>query len=42
MNYVVDLNIKAAFHVAQMATKVMLKSKIEKIKVDQLSICHLN
>ena len=30
MDYVVDLNIKAAFHVAQMATKVMLKSKNRK------------
>ena len=29
---VVDLNIKAAFHVAQMATKVMLKSKNRKNK----------
>ena len=27
MDYVVDLNIKAAFHVAQMGAKVMLKSK---------------
>ena len=32
MDYVVDLNIKAAFHVAQMATKVMLKSKTRKKK----------
>ena len=32
MDYVVDLNIKAAFHVAQMATKVMLKSKSRKSK----------
>ena len=32
MDYVVDLNIKAAFHVAQMATKVMLKSKNRKVK----------
>ena len=32
MDYVVDLNIKAAFHVAQMATKVMLKSKNRKAK----------
>ena len=30
MDYVVDLNIKAAFHVAQIATKVMLKSKRRK------------
>ena len=30
MDYVVDLNMKAAFHVAQMATKVMLKSKNKK------------
>ena len=30
MDYVVDLNIKAAFHVAQMATKVMLNSKNRK------------
>ena len=30
MDYVVDLNIKAAFYVAQMATKVMLKSKNRK------------
>ena len=30
MDYVVDLNIKAAFHVAQMAAKVMLKSKNRK------------
>ncbi|SVA18195.1 uncharacterized protein METZ01_LOCUS71049 [marine metagenome] len=27
MDYVVDLNIKAAFHVAQLGSKVMLKSK---------------
>ena len=32
MDYVVDLNIKASFHVAQMATKVMLNQKIEKNK----------
>ncbi len=32
MDYVVDLNIKAAFHVAQIATKVMLKSKNRKAK----------
>ena len=32
MDYVVDLNIKAAFHVAQMATKVMLNSKNRKNK----------
>ena len=32
MDYVVDLNIKAAFHVAQIATKVMLKSKNRKTK----------
>ena len=32
MDYVVDLNIKAAFYVAQMATKVMLKSKNRKTK----------
>ena len=30
MNYVVDLNIKAAFHVAQLGAKVMLKSKKRK------------
>ena len=30
MDYVVDLNMKAAFHVAQMAAKVMLKSKNRK------------
>ena len=30
MDYVVDLNIKAAFHVAQLAAKVMLKSKKRK------------
>ena len=30
LDYVVDLNIKAAFHVAQMATKVMLNSKNRK------------
>ena len=30
MNYVVDLNIKAAFNVAQLATKVMLKTKKRK------------
>jgi NAD(P)-dependent dehydrogenase (short-subunit alcohol dehydrogenase family) len=30
MEYVVDLNIKASFHVAQMGTKVMLKSKKRK------------
>jgi len=30
MDYVVDLNMKAAFHVAQMAAKVMLKSKKRK------------
>ena len=30
MDYVVDLNMKAAFHVAQMASKVMLKSKNRK------------
>ena len=30
MDYVVDLNIKSAFHVAQMAAKVMLKSKNRK------------
>ena len=32
MDYVVDLNMKAAFHVAQMAVKVMLKSKNRKSK----------
>ena len=32
MDYVVDLNIKAAFHVAQMAAKVMLESKNRKLK----------
>jgi len=32
MDYVVDLNVKAAFHVAQMASKVMLKSKNRKAK----------
>ena len=32
MDYVVDLNMKAAFHVAQMASKVMLKSKNRKVK----------
>jgi NAD(P)-dependent dehydrogenase (short-subunit alcohol dehydrogenase family) len=32
MDYVVDLNMKAAFHVAQMAAKVMLKSKNIKSK----------
>ncbi len=32
MDYVVDLNIKASFHVAQMATKVMLKTKNRKAK----------
>ena len=32
MDYVVDLNMKAAFHVAQMASKVMLKSKNRKTK----------
>ena len=30
LDYVVDLNIKAAFHVAQMGTKVMLKPKKRK------------
>ena len=32
MDYVVDLNMKAAFHVAQMVAKVMLKSKNRKSK----------
>jgi len=32
MDYVVDLNMKAAFHVAQLAAKVMLKSKNRKLK----------
>ena len=32
MDYVVDLNMKAAFHVAQMAAKVMLESKNRKSK----------
>ena len=32
MDYVVDLNMKAAFHVTQMASKVMLKSKNRKAK----------
>ena len=32
MDYVVDLNMKAAFHVAQMAAKVMLRSKNRKAK----------
>ncbi|MDC0232738.1 SDR family oxidoreductase [Pelagibacteraceae bacterium] len=32
MDYVVDLNMKAAFHVAQLASKVMLKSKNRKVK----------
>ena len=31
MDYVVDLNIKAAFHVAQLGSKAMLKSKKRKI-----------
>jgi NAD(P)-dependent dehydrogenase (short-subunit alcohol dehydrogenase family) len=30
MDYVVDLNIKAAFHVAQMGAKIMIKSKNRK------------
>ena len=30
MDYVVDLNIKAAFHIAQLASKIMLKSKNRK------------
>ena len=30
MDYVVDLNIKAAFHVAQLASKIMLRSKNRK------------
>ena len=30
MDYVVDLNIKAAFHVAQMGEKIMIKSKNRK------------
>ena len=30
MDYVVDLNVKAAFHVAQLASKIMLKSKNRK------------
>ena len=30
MDYVVDLNIKAAFHVAQMSAKIMIKSKNRK------------
>ena len=32
MEYVVDLNIKAAFHVAQLGSKVMLKSKKRKLR----------
>ena len=32
MDYVVDLNTKAAFHVAQMGSNVMLKSKNRKLK----------
>ncbi len=32
MDYVVDLNVKAAFHVAQLGASVMLKSKNRKIK----------
>jgi len=32
MDYVVDLNTKAAFHVAQMGSNVMLKSKNRKVK----------
>ena len=32
MDYVVDVNMKAVFHVAQMAVKVMLKSKNRKSK----------
>jgi len=31
MEYVVDLNIKAAFHVAQLGSKIMLKSKKRKL-----------
>ena len=31
MDYVVDLNIKAAFHVAQLGSKVILKNKKRKI-----------
>jgi len=31
MDYVVDLNIKAAFHIAQLGAKVMLKSKKRKL-----------
>ena len=30
MDYVVELNVKAAFHVAQFASKIMLKSKNRK------------
>ena len=32
MEYVVDLNIKAAFHVAQLGSKIMLKSKKRKLR----------
>jgi NAD(P)-dependent dehydrogenase (short-subunit alcohol dehydrogenase family) len=32
MEYVVDLNIKAAFHVAQLSSKIMLKSKKRKLR----------
>ena len=32
MDYVVDLNLKAAFHVAQLSARIMLKSKNSKKK----------
>ena len=45
MDYVVNLNMKAAFHVAQMAAKVMLRSKNRKIKggsiINMLSLIHI-
>ena len=31
MDYVVDLNLKAAFHVAQLSARIMKKSKNRKI-----------
>ena len=41
MDYVVDLNLKAAFHIAQLSARIMQKvQKIGKKLGDRLLICH--
>ena len=40
MDYVVDLNLKAAFHIAQLSARIMQKEKTGKKLGDRLLTCH--